>query len=514
VKLKSHNQIFKPNFKKMKKIIILLSILVSTNLFAQVPQGINYQSVVRGTNGNPLANQSVTLQFNYVDKSDESIDYMESFVTSTDEFGVVNFVLGTGTEIINSFPELDWSKQFRIDIFVNLGSGFVILGSQDLVSVPYALNAAHAESVDLSLNELTDVNTAGAANGQVLMYDGAEWVPSDVTGGSFGLPYLANDPNLLSFGITNTSALGGTAIYGQTTTNAANATGVKGQATGASGRGVYGTATGATAYGVLGENTTGTAIKGTTDGAGANGVLGVATSATGVGVRGESNDGTGVIAYSGNGLAVNASSLSGDAINANSLSGYALTTSGKVKIAGGNTNPGAGKVLTSDAQGNATWQAPTASPKVAFMANNPTAAALFNSGLETPLALDSEVFDIGNNYDPATDRFTAPVSGIYHFNTSSTIFISSSTDNIVNAAISVVVLRNGSEFIAASSTSIQESSLSTSQVAFSMGADLNLVAGDQVYISIFQFNYGDNPAEYGMLSNSSHYFCGHLVFQN
>lgn len=496
----------------MKKIFTMVALLFSLNMLAQVPQGINYQSVVRGNDGNPLANQSATFNFNYIDKSDNSIDYIETFQTVTDEFGVVNFVLGTGTIQTGSFSGLDWTKQFRIDIYVNLGSGFAILGSQDLVSVPYALNADHA---DMSLGELTDVETGGAISGNVLMFDGTSWIPGDVSGGGgLLLPYLANDPNLISFGITNTSALGGSAIYGQTNTNSANATGVKGQATGASGRGVYGTATGATAFGVLGENTTGTAIKGTTSGTGANGVHGVADNAGAIGVRGESNSGTGMLAYSTSGTGLITSSISGDALNANSTSGYALTTSGKVKIAGGNTNPGAGKVLTSDAQGNATWQTLSTTPKVAFMANGPTVSLVMPSGQATQMKMENEVFDISNSYDPSTDIFTAPVSGLYHFDAVTFAFISSNLENIINAELQIIVKHNGVETIVASSASIQESSSATSAVDFSLGADVLVAAGDQVFVRIYQFNYGDIAAGYGMWSTADHYFSGHLVFAN
>lgn len=504
----------------MKKIIILLSILVSTKLFAQVPQGINYQAVVRGTNGNPLVNQSATLQFNYVDKSDESIDYMESFVTTTDEFGVVNLVLGTGTEIINSFPELDWSKQIRIDIFVNLGSGFAVLGSQDLVSVPYALNAAHAESVDLALGELSDVNTNGAINGNVLMFDGTNWVPADASGsgGTFALPYIESDPNLVSFGVINTSALGGSAIYGQTSTNSANATGVKGQSTGTSGRGVYGTASGTTAFGVLGENTTGTAVKGTTDGAGANGVFGLATSDTGVGVRGESNEGTGMLAYSGSGLAVNASSLSGDAIYANSMSGYALTTSGKVKIAGGNTNPGAGKVLTSDAQGNATWQPAGVTPKIAFRAQNANVAVPDNT--TSKVEFSSEAYDFGNGFTPyagsistTSSSFVAPVSGVYHFDA---VIYFLNAEDFFNFEPDITILSivtqdpNGTIDYVAQNEALVTSNVAFEQFSSAVGGDIYLVAGTKVFVETYQ----DNDQDTGQVPSYRTFFSGHLVFAN
>lgn len=495
----------------MKKVIILVALLFSIDMLAQVPQGINYQSVVRGSNGNPLANQPATFNFNYIDKSDNSIDYIETFQTVTDEFGVVNFVLGTGTIQTGSFSGLDWTKQFRIDIFVNLGSGFAILGSQDLVSVPYALNADHA---DMSLGELTDVETGGAISGNVLMFDGTSWIPSDISsGGGFGLPFLGNDPNLVSFGVTNSSALGGSAIYGQTNINSSNATGVKGQSTGANGRGVYGTATGNNAFGVLGENTQGTAIRGTTSGAGANGVHGLANSATGVGVRGESNDGTGVIAYSTNGTGVNTSSINGDALYTNSLSGYAINSSGNVKISGGNTNPGAGKVLTSDASGNATWQTLSTTPKVAFLGHGPE-AVVYPPGVETQFRVDLEVYDFSNSFDASTDRFTAPVGGLYHFSASTWISLSSLTSNIEYPAIILYVNHNGVETPVATTVSTTEIGAVSSKTSLNIDCDVLLSVNDQVYVKIWFSDNADGNATTGQYYETGHFYCGHLVFQN
>ena len=47
----------------MRKIVILLTGLVFASLvFAQVPQGINYQALVRDAEGNPDPLKSVTIQ--------------------------------------------------------------------------------------------------------------------------------------------------------------------------------------------------------------------------------------------------------------------------------------------------------------------------------------------------------------------------------------------------------------------------------------------------------------------
>ncbi|MBL7943341.1 MAG: hypothetical protein JNM00_11270, partial [Flavobacteriales bacterium] len=428
----------------MKSLILTsTTLLIAMMLCAQIPQGINYQAVVRTNGGGIAVNQSATFLIKYVDDSDNSIDYTETFATVSDAFGLVNFTLGTGAPQSGTFAGLDWSKAYRISVDINTGSGYLPMGEQDFKSVPYALNAAHAESVDLNLGDLLDVNDAAATSGQVLMYDGAEWYPADPGASQFGLPFLTSDPNLTSFGITNTSAFGGTAITGQANVNHANATGVRGEATQASGRGVYGKAQGVNAYGILGENTQGTAIRGYTPAAGANGVLGIADNANGIGVRGESNTGIGMLGYSGSNIAVSASSLSGTALYGNSTSGYALNTSGNVKIAGGNTSPGLGKVLTSDATGNATWQTLSTTPKIAFCASGFQNLISYPSDVFTVIPFTGEQFDTGNNYNIATRVFTAPTNGLYHFSGSCTMYYFSYTALMLEPTIAIEVIRNG-----------------------------------------------------------------------
>jgi len=133
-------------------------------------------------------------------------------------------------------------------------------------------------------------------------------------------------------------------------------------------------------------NVTSSAIKATI-GAG-RAFSGVAT--TGVGGHFLSTDGDALYAYSANkmGLRAISNSTTGYGVFASNInSGYALGVSGNLRIFGGgnlrifggNTNPGAGKVLTSDANGNATWQ-PIASSvaPIGYVVNNPAQGGLQN----------------------------------------------------------------------------------------------------------------------------------------
>ncbi len=86
-----------------------------------------------------------------------------------------------------------------------------------------------------------------------------------------------------------------------------------------------------------------------------------------------------------------------------------LEVNGQVKITGG--SPGAGKVLTSDAAGVASWETP--GDNVAFSAHASTSQSLPASAT-TPIDFGSEEYDDGNNF--AANTFTAPSDGLYQFN--------------------------------------------------------------------------------------------------
>ncbi len=79
---------------------------------------------------------------------------------------------------------------------------------------------------------------------------------------------------------------------------------------------------------------------------------------------------------------------------------------------------GAGKVLTSDANGNASWQL-NGPPKVAFFAGNhaTTGQTLPASTSQTiVLTAGPRFFNDGNGFVTASGVFTAPMNGVYQFN--------------------------------------------------------------------------------------------------
>lgn len=519
---------------KNKITLFLAALIMSiTSLMAQSPNMINYQGVARNAVGNPIANQNIKVRFKIRSNTPTgTAQYSETRTLTTTATGLFNAQIGStgATATTGNMTAIKWdngAKYLQVEMDATGGNNFKDMGTQQLVSVPYAQLANQADGLSSTAKVLpSQIATTGATPGQVLQFNGTAWAPGVVQGGgSLSLPYITNDANLISFGIINKSALGGTAIYGQSTTNSNTATGVKGEVTKANGTGVYGKAAGSAAIGVLGENTTGYGVKGissstSSSGAGVyginngtsgNGVSGQADFINGVGVLGSSTTGIGLKGYSNSNFGVFGSTLTGTALKGFSYQGYGLDVDGKVKIAGGNTNPGAGKVLTSDASGNATWQPTATAPKIAFSAHNPTNVN-YASGGTAQVAFITEEYDSGNNFDINTDIFTAPVNGVYHFDGSTTIYMGSNTSNMANPTISLVIKRNGVETYFRQSRGSVESTAFGSSTTLTISCDASLQTGDQVYLKVYQYNSSGDPASTTFFVNSAHFFDGHIVF--
>jgi hypothetical protein len=160
-------------------------------------------------------------------------------------------------------------------------------------------------------------------------------------------------------------------------------------------------------------NTNGAAngISGQSFGTG-NGVQGLTSG--GKGIYGSANSGTGVDAYSNTGTAGVFTSNSGLAIK--TVSGN-VEINGKIKMIDG--TQAAGKVLTSDANGLASWQSlPSDPPSIDISGRRLVGSLAVASGGSgtTITGWDNIDQSGGNNYSYATGIYTIPVTGYYQVN--------------------------------------------------------------------------------------------------
>ncbi|WP_299053803.1 hypothetical protein [uncultured Polaribacter sp.] len=130
----------------MKKIVIFLALVFTIVTFAQAPQGFNYQATVRNSAGELIINTNVYFKFNVIQGSQTAVPiFTETHYVPTDDLGQVNLVIGQGTARTGAFSDLDWSLgNYYLGIELNTGSGYVAMGTTQLLSVPYALYAANS----------------------------------------------------------------------------------------------------------------------------------------------------------------------------------------------------------------------------------------------------------------------------------------------------------------------------------------------------------------------------------
>jgi len=149
---------------KLKQILALIVINLNLYLFAQTPEGINYQAVIRKTNGTLVTNTTVAIRIQIKQNSATgTVVYSERQSVITSTYGLVNFVIGQGTVLSGTFSAINWSTgnywvSLGVD-FVN-GTNYLDYGSQRLMSAPYAL---YAKTAGVQLNQWRYGATAPAA---------------------------------------------------------------------------------------------------------------------------------------------------------------------------------------------------------------------------------------------------------------------------------------------------------------------------------------------------------------
>lgn len=134
----------------MKKKLSTLWLLIAFYLFllpisAQTPQAFNYQAVVRNSNGQIVATQSVNFRITIRQGGVlGNIVYRETTLDTTNEFGLAMFAIGNGTPVAGNFSLINWSLgsyYLQVELDANGGTNFTDMGTQQLLSVPYALYA-------------------------------------------------------------------------------------------------------------------------------------------------------------------------------------------------------------------------------------------------------------------------------------------------------------------------------------------------------------------------------------
>ncbi|PQB07939.1 hypothetical protein BST83_12865 [Polaribacter filamentus] len=92
-----------------KRYTILAFLLVTASTFAQAPEKMSYQAVVRDATNTLLTNQSVGMQISILQTTITGASvYTETHSVTTNLNGLVSLEIGTGSTS-DSFATIDWS---------------------------------------------------------------------------------------------------------------------------------------------------------------------------------------------------------------------------------------------------------------------------------------------------------------------------------------------------------------------------------------------------------------------
>jgi hypothetical protein len=149
---------------------VLFFILIPLFAISQSPQKINIQSNMRNTNGEVVANKSVSLKISILSGSTSgSSVYSETHTKTTDISGLISLQIGNGTALSGVFANISWGNSphfIKLEADFSGGSNYVLLGTQELMSVPYALYASKTDTSVLNLASRfnSKVNTSDTAS--------------------------------------------------------------------------------------------------------------------------------------------------------------------------------------------------------------------------------------------------------------------------------------------------------------------------------------------------------------
>ena len=132
--------------KKTYTTLVLL--LLTVNLWSQVPQQFSYQAVVRDENGQILKNEKISVRITLLkDSTSGATVYQEKHEPTTDANGLFTIQIGASKLNAGDFSKIDWSTGIYYilsEIDLKGGSNYTIAGTSQLLSVPYAFYAANS----------------------------------------------------------------------------------------------------------------------------------------------------------------------------------------------------------------------------------------------------------------------------------------------------------------------------------------------------------------------------------
>jgi uncharacterized protein (TIGR02145 family) len=121
--------------------VVTLSVNSSSST-TNIPKRFNYQSVIRDTSGVLVTNRTIGLKVTLSRGPHLGDLYSETHQLTSNSNGLITSSIGGGTPVLGSMDSIDWSLgdvYVKTEVDVNGGTNYVVLNTNQLLSVPYSL---------------------------------------------------------------------------------------------------------------------------------------------------------------------------------------------------------------------------------------------------------------------------------------------------------------------------------------------------------------------------------------
>ncbi len=152
----------------MKKLLPLLLLVAFNYCWAQVPQKMSYQAVIRNNTNALVTNTAIGIKISLLQSTSTGTAlYVETHSAQTNDNGLVTLQIGAGNVISGNFSSINWANGpyfIKTETDPSGGSNYSIAGTTELLSVPYALAAGQSSPAP------------GTAVGDMYYWNGSAWV--------------------------------------------------------------------------------------------------------------------------------------------------------------------------------------------------------------------------------------------------------------------------------------------------------------------------------------------------
>ena len=161
----------------MRVVFLVFFAAMSTFLSAQAPALIPYQAIARDASGQPLVSATINARFTIHDgTATGAIVWQELQTVSTSALGLFTAQLGGSIPLTG----VNWSNGNKfMQVEIDLGNGFIDMGTQQMLSVPYAFfssDARNAATAQIAGNGISNISSIGdtlrLSNGSYLIVPG------------------------------------------------------------------------------------------------------------------------------------------------------------------------------------------------------------------------------------------------------------------------------------------------------------------------------------------------------